>query len=75
VSVLRVSGPGALDVARQVFSRNGKQRGQPWQAKTHRIYYGHIVDRAGTVVDEVTPCICRAQHSLAAFGNALSTPF
>ena len=69
MSVLRLSGPGALDVARQVFSRNGKQRGQPWQAKTHRIYYGHIVDRAGTVVDEVTPRVCRAQHSLGSQQN------
>ncbi len=71
--MLRLSGPGALDVARQVFSRNGKQRGQPWQAQTHRIYYGHIVDRAGTVVDEVRPCVCRAQQSLAANGTALSS--
>ena len=64
MSVLRLSGPSALHVARRVFSRHGKHRGQPWQAKSHRIYYGHVVDEAGTVVDEVTLHVCRAQLSL-----------
>ena len=73
MSVLRLSGPNALDVARRVFSRHGKQRGQPWQAKSHRIYYGHIVDQAGTVVDEVTPRICRAQQCLAASSTTLES--
>lgn len=58
MSVLRLSGPGALHIARQVFSRHGKHRGQPWQAKSHRIYYGHVVDQAGTIVDEVTIAEC-----------------
>ena len=47
--------------------------GQPWQAKSHRIYYGHIVDQAGTVVDEVTPRICRAQQCLAASSTTLES--
>ena len=54
MSVLRLSGADALSIASRVFSRPGKSRGQPWHAKTHRIYYGHIVDQAGTVVDEVS---------------------
>ncbi len=55
VSVLRLSGPNALAVASRVFSRPGKHEGQPWHAKTHRIYYGHIVDQAGVIVDEACP--------------------
>ena len=53
MSVLRLSGPDALSIASRVFSRPGRHKGQPWHAKTHRIYYGHIVDQAGVIVDEV----------------------
>ena len=70
VSVLRLSGSSALHVASQVFRRHGKHGIRPWQAKSHRIYYGHVVDQAGTAVDEVKIAVAwlREAH-LCAYGE------
>lgn len=62
VAIIRLSGPQAVAVSSEVF-RPGPVRsssvpsepdtGPVFKPKTHRIYYGHVLDESGTVVDEV----------------------
>jgi len=47
VAMVRMSGPAALAIARQMFRAAGRQ---PWES--HRVLYGWIVDPAGGELDE-----------------------
>ena len=46
ISIVRITGPEAIDIVDKVFSGNLKDK------ETHTIHYGHIIDN-GNVVDEV----------------------
>ncbi len=47
VAIVRMSGPAALAIARQMFRAAGRR---PWES--HRVLYGWIVDPAGGELDE-----------------------
>ncbi|GAB4820956.1 hypothetical protein N2152v2_008002 [Parachlorella kessleri] len=54
VSIVRISGREALEVAQQVFQGPGKGGSQRRrQLETHRVYYGRAVDADGSTIDEV----------------------
>lgn len=55
VAILRLSGSGALAITSRIFreGRMGKAGAKQWHPETHRIYYGHVVDNQGDLVDEV----------------------
>lgn len=60
IGIIRVSGPGALGIAKIIF----KAKNQNWSiAGSHRLFYGHIVDREGLVVDEVLLSYMQAPHT------------
>jgi tRNA modification GTPase len=62
LAVIRLSGPGAFQVAGQCFHPAGKSLILPAQAPTHTLHYGTIrVD--GEIVDEVMLAVMRAPRS------------
>ena len=63
LAVIRISGPGALDVADKCFVAVGKSAAKPSAAVTHTIHYGKIV-RNGRDVDEVMLAVMRAPRTL-----------
>jgi tRNA modification GTPase len=58
VSIIKVSGRGALDVARKLFS-------SPGGLESHRVYYGFIVEN-GVRLDEALLIVMRAPRSYTA---------
>jgi len=59
VAIVRLSGPGAEAIGRQVFVAAGRQ---VWES--HRVLYGHVVDPASAErVDEVLLLLMRAPRS------------
>ena len=58
IAVIRLSGPGALAVAGQVFRPL-----RPGPLRPTRLRYGHVVDRAGQAVDECMAAYMRAPRS------------
>jgi tRNA modification GTPase len=59
VAIVRVSGPRAEPIARELFRAAGHQ---PWDS--HRVLYGHVVDPAsGDRVDEALLLLMRAPRS------------
>ena len=52
ISIVRITGPEAIDIVDKVFSGNLKDK------KTHTIHYGHIIDN-GEVIDEVLVMLMR----------------
>lgn len=64
LSVIRVSGPQALDVATTCFRPAGKRGIAPKAAASHTVHYGHIVrGDPPTVVDEVLLTVLRAPRT------------
>ncbi len=60
VGIVRVSGPLAEEVAKKIF----RPRRDISQFKSHRLYYGHIIDpETQEVIDEVLIALMRAPHS------------
>ncbi|MCD6519430.1 MAG: tRNA uridine-5-carboxymethylaminomethyl(34) synthesis GTPase MnmE [Anaerolineae bacterium] len=62
IGIVRLSGPEALGIARQLF----RPAGRAWERgiESHRLYYGHIVDpQTNRVVDEVLLSYMRAPHT------------
>ena len=60
VGIVRVSGPLAEEVAHKIF----RPRRDVSQFKSHRLYYGHIIDaETQEVIDEVLIALMRAPHS------------
>ena len=53
ISIVRITGPEAIDIVDKVFSGNLKKK------ETHTIHYGHIIDN-GNVIDEVLVMLMRA---------------
>jgi len=62
LAVIRLSGPGALAIADQVFWPAAKSSSKPSDAATHTIHYGHV-KRQGRVVDEVLVSVMRAPRT------------
>ena len=62
LAVIRLSGPGALEVAEKCFAPIGKHSLKPSAAPTHTIHYGKIV-RQGRTVDEVLLSVMRAPRT------------
>lgn len=62
VSVIRLSGEDAINIASRVFrKKSGKSLSG---AKTHSIHYGHILDPySGELLDEVLVSIMKSPHS------------
>jgi tRNA modification GTPase len=59
VAIVRISGPEAEAIGRQLFAAPGQQ---PWDS--HRVLYGHVVDPAsGDRVDETLLLLMRAPRS------------
>ncbi|HBC91633.1 MAG TPA: tRNA uridine-5-carboxymethylaminomethyl(34) synthesis GTPase MnmE [Pelotomaculum sp.] len=60
IGIVRVSGPEAVEIAKPIFRAKNKN----WTAAgSHRLFYGHIVDRAGVVVDEALLSYMQAPHT------------
>lgn len=59
ISVIRISGPRALEVADRVYRSPGGRKKLSEQ-KTHTIHYGHAVAADGSVLDEVLASVMRA---------------
>jgi len=82
VAVVRVSGPAAEALGHRLFrpgplrrvgearDRGGAEVGgassKPWQAESHRFYYGHVYDAAERPVDEALCVLFRAPRSFTA---------
>lgn len=62
ISVIRISGPKALEIADRVFLSPGRRKKLCGQ-KTHTIHYGHAVDADGNVLDEVLVSVMRAPRT------------
>lgn len=58
VSMIRVSGDGALSVFERCFARISSA-----PVESHRLYYGHVVDRDGRRMDEAMGVFMRAPNS------------
>lgn len=59
IGIVRLSGPEAVAIARQLF--RPRRPVNDWQS--HHLYLGHILDSQGQVIDEVLLAIMRAPHS------------
>lgn len=59
IAIVRLSGPGALEIAARHF--RGKR--SPQAAPSHRILFGHFHDDAGSAIDSVLLSVFRAPHS------------
>jgi tRNA modification GTPase len=69
VSIVRLSGPGALAVAARVFAPAGAPPGAPpagWAPASHRVYYGEARAPDGGRLDEVLALAMRAPRSYTA---------
>ncbi len=64
ISIIRVSGPHAIDAVDQIFCSKSKQK--LCQQKTYTMHYGHIVDENDHVIDEVIVLLMRGPHSYTA---------
>ncbi|MEE9225238.1 MAG: tRNA uridine-5-carboxymethylaminomethyl(34) synthesis GTPase MnmE [Bacteroidota bacterium] len=62
ISVIRLSGNGAFEVADRGF--RGKVRLS--EARTHTAHFGHMIDQSGEVLDEVVAVVFRGPHSYTA---------
>ena len=52
ISIVRITGPEAIDIVDKVFSGTLKNK------ETHTIHYGHVIDN-GNVIDEVLVMLMR----------------
>lgn len=62
LAVIRISGPGALEVADRCFRAAGRNGKRPSEAESHTVHYGHV-SREGAVVDEVMLTVMRAPRT------------
>lgn len=61
VGIIRISGPQAVDIGCRAFRAVGSKK--LGVQEDHRLLYGHIVDNAGQVIDEVLTVYMAAPHS------------
>lgn len=60
IGIVRVSGPEAIEIAKRIF----RAKNDNWyNAGSHRLFYGHILDRQGLVIDEVLLSYMQAPHT------------
>ena len=59
IAVIRMSGDEAFEIAQRVY----KGKDNLLQAPTHTVHYGHIIDKNGTIADEVLVTLMRAPKS------------
>ena len=60
ISIIRISGDGALDIADRVVTVKGDRIDE---TEGYRLRYGKIVDGDGTLIDDVVLSVFRAPHS------------
>ena len=65
ISVIRLSGPGAVEIADRIFRPKKKDK-RLLDQKTYTMHYGHVVDENDQIVDEVLVLLMRAPHSYTA---------
>ena len=65
ISVIRVSGPRAIEIADHIFKPKKKDKRLSDQ-KTYTMHYGHVIDEDDHIVDEVLVLLMRAPHSYTA---------
>ena len=53
VSIVRLSGPEAVQIAQQVFQPSGSRKDHIWQPRSHRVYHGLLQDSQRHAIDEV----------------------
>lgn len=58
IAVIRISGPQAIAIADKVFRGCRLE-----EAQTHTVHYGHVVDQAGNILDEVLATVMRAPRT------------
>jgi tRNA modification GTPase len=64
IGVIRISGPEAADIARQIFRRPGNRRVDLQRTASHRLLYGTIDDPAtGERIDDVLLAWMRGPHT------------
>jgi len=60
IGVIRLSGPQALEIARQIFHASH----HPEHFESHRLYHGDVVSpETGNIIDEVLLCFMGRPHS------------
>lgn len=65
ISVIRVSGPCAIEITEHIFKPRKEGKNLSDQ-KTYTMHYGHITDADDHIVDEVIVSLMRAPHSYTA---------
>ncbi len=64
IAIVRISGPDALQVVRDVFTRPGRSAVPVQDLPSHTVHYGHIVHpEEGTRADEVLLLLMKAPRS------------
>jgi len=61
ISVIRISGPDALDLAQQIFKSEAKSKVRDFVS--HTIHRGRIINDQGHSMDQVLLAVFRAPHS------------
>ncbi|NYB75454.1 tRNA uridine-5-carboxymethylaminomethyl(34) synthesis GTPase MnmE [Sedimentibacter hydroxybenzoicus DSM 7310] len=60
INIIRISGNNALDIAKKIFVKNGKN---DLDLKPRYLHYGHIVDDNNKVIDEVLISYMKAPNT------------
>ncbi len=55
VSIVRLSGPEAVQIAQHIFQPSGSRNDHVWRPRSHRVYHGLLHDSKGHAIDEVAP--------------------
>lgn len=66
VSIIRLSGPDAVDIAKKVFVPQTGGKNGTWDPVSHRIYYGTVVDESASIIDEVLVLVMLGPRSYTA---------
>ncbi|CAL8463932.1 g3467 [Coccomyxa elongata] len=53
VSIVRLSGPEAVQIAQHTFQPSGNRNDHMWRPRSHRVYHGLLQDSEGHALDEV----------------------
>jgi tRNA modification GTPase len=64
IGIIRVSGDNALDISLGLFVFPGGKK--PGIILSHHVYYGHIIDQSGRIVDEVLFIYMKSPRSYTA---------
>jgi len=61
IGIVRMSGSKSQDILKRIFKAKGGRQIENFENR--RLYYGHIVDGKGRIVDEVLAVVMKAPHS------------